>query len=68
MRAMPASKIGALGREAELVISDFRETVAKLALEKWGIQLSRHAVIETKSGKGYRLNPDVIIINMTELA
>jgi hypothetical protein len=48
-------------------ISDFRETVSNLALKKWGIQLSRHAVIETKSGKGYRLNPDVIIINMKEL-
>ena len=28
-------------------ISDFRENLSKLALERWGIQLSRNAVIET---------------------
>jgi 7-cyano-7-deazaguanine synthase in queuosine biosynthesis len=48
-------------------ISDFRENLSSLVLAKWGIQLSRHAVIETKSGKGYRLNPDVIIIDLREL-
>jgi hypothetical protein len=48
-------------------ISEFRRNVSNLALEKWGMQLSRHAVIETRSGRGYRLNPDVIIIDIKEL-
>jgi 7-cyano-7-deazaguanine synthase in queuosine biosynthesis len=49
-------------------ISEFRRNVSNLALENWGMQLSRHAVIETRSGRGYRLNPDVIIIDIRELA
>jgi 7-cyano-7-deazaguanine synthase in queuosine biosynthesis len=48
-------------------ISTFRKSVADLALEKWGISLTNNAVIENRSGEGYRLNPDVLLIATAEL-
>ena len=48
-------------------ISEFRRCVADLALEKWGIPLSRNAVIENRTREGYRVNPDVVIIATDEL-
>ena len=48
-------------------ISAFRKSVASLALDKWGIPLSRDAVIENRSAEGYRLNPDVVFIGSKEL-
>jgi hypothetical protein len=48
-------------------ISDFRKSVAKLALARWGLPLERNAVIENKNRRGYRLNPALVIIDPKEL-
>ena len=49
-------------------ISEFRKRVAQLADEHWGLALGRNAVIESKYRAGYRLNPDVVLIDPAELA
>ena len=60
-----------LGVESELAlrkrISEFRKSVYDLALEKWGVPLSRNALIQNRSGGGYRVNPDVVLIAPNEL-
>ena len=48
-------------------ISEFRRSVTNLAGTKWGMPLSRNAVIENRPGKGYRLNPNVVIVDPKEL-
>jgi 7-cyano-7-deazaguanine synthase in queuosine biosynthesis len=48
-------------------ISQFRKNVSDLALAKWGLRLSRSAVIENKSGEGYRLSPYVIVIDASDI-
>src|SRR5262245_7162775 len=48
-------------------VSKFNQSVADLALEKWGLSLARSAVIESGSRRGYRLKPDVFIVDTKEL-
>jgi 7-cyano-7-deazaguanine synthase in queuosine biosynthesis len=66
-----ATLMDQLGVDSEITlrkrISEFRKSVAKLALTNWGIPLDRNAVIENRSGGGYRLNPSVVIIDTKEL-
>ena len=48
-------------------ISEFRKRVVELADERWGLPLGRDAVIENKFRAGYRLNPDVVLIDPAEI-
>ena len=49
-------------------IGEFRKRVVQLADEHWGLALGRDAVIENKYRAGYRLNPDVVLIDPAEIA
>ena len=49
-------------------IGEFRKRVVQLADEHWGLALGRDAVIESKYRAGYRLNPDVVLIDLAEIA
>jgi hypothetical protein len=48
-------------------ISKFRRRLFDMANERWGMPLSRNAVVENKSGAGYRLNPGIRLINLSEV-
>lgn len=48
-------------------ISEFRKRVVELARDRWGLPLGRDVVIENKFGAGYRLNPEVVVIDSAEI-
>jgi hypothetical protein len=48
-------------------ISEFRRRVVELARDRWGLPLGRDVVIENKFGAGYRLNPEVVVIDSAEI-
>lgn len=48
-------------------ISEFRRRVVELARDRWGIPLGRDVVIENKFGAGYRLHPEVVVIDSAQI-
>jgi hypothetical protein len=42
--------------------------VQTIALDQWGLPLSKDAIVQTKSRAGFRLNPDVLLIDASEVA
>jgi hypothetical protein len=48
-------------------IAKLRKVAADLAEERWGLVLGRDAIIENRSGAGYRLNPAVLLVDINEL-
>ena len=49
------------------LIGKFRRRAADLAQARWGLMLNRNAIVENRSRAGYRLNPEVLLVDISEL-
>jgi hypothetical protein len=49
-------------------LAKFRRRAATIALDRWGLPLSKDAIVQTKPWTGFRLNPDVLLIDASEVA
>ena len=49
------------------LIGKFRRRAADLAQARWGLMLNRNSIVENRSRAGYRLNPVVLLVDISEL-
>ena len=50
------------------MITKFRKRVHALVLEKWGLPIAKDAILDRKPIAGIRINPDVVIIDLSQLS